>query len=188
LTAQEFSDSLNRKILDIVKNGKPMLIAVKSVAAMQSKRIFLEGKAKDGTSIGDYGYEELYVNPKNSPKKFTPRGKSGKTKKANGEKYVTGYFANYLEFKKTIGKNKGVNTVDLQLFGELSRDWANARVVANPNPTKVSPTEYIISLQTHNADKARRYGLDRVFGASKEERAMFKKVFEFEIRKALTNK
>jgi hypothetical protein len=190
-TTDGFIKNIDKKIAELLKTNKPLLIAVKSVTALQSKRIFLDGKNKNGNDIGDYSPNEIRVNPKNSPKKFTPRGKNGKTKKKNKEPYKTGYFANYLEFKKEIGGNEKINTVDLLLFGELNRDWANAKVItkgsiATPKEKQISVNEYVIDLKDVNLKKVKRYGVDTVFGLSKEERKQFYIVLNFELKKALT--
>lgn len=184
-TTGEVIKSIDKKLADLIKFNKPLLIAVKSVTALQSERIFIDAKNKTGGDIGDYSPNEVRINPKNSPKNFTPRGKNGQTKKKNGEKYKTGYFANYLEFKKAIGRNKGVNTVDLLLFGELSRDWANAKTLAKAEAKQISVNEYIIDLTPVNIKKVERYGVSNVFGLSKEEKEKFYTVLRFELKKAL---
>lgn len=184
-TTNDFIKSVDKKLADLIKYNKPLLLAVKSVTAIQSERIFLQGKNKSGNDIGDYSPNEVHINPKNSPKNFTPRGRNGKTKKKNGEPYKTGYFANYLEFKKTIGRNKNTNTVDLILFGELSRDWANAKTVAKAEPKKISVNEYVIDLMDINVKKVERYGASDVFGLSKDEKEKFYSTLRFELKKAL---
>lgn len=184
-TTNDLIKNIDKKIAELVKYNKPLLLAVKSVTALQSQRIFIDGKNKSGSEIGDYSPNEVRINPKDSPKNFTPRGKNGKTKKENGEPYKTGYFANYLEFKKTIGRNKNTNTVDLQLFGELSRDWANANTIAKAQPTKVSVNEYIIDLKAINVKKVERYGVNQVFGLSKSEKDKFYSTLQYELKKAL---
>lgn len=185
MTTNDFVKDLDKKIAELVKFDKPLLLSVKSVMALQSKRIFLDAKNKDGGDIGTYEGGEIYVNPNNSPKKFTPKGKSGATKKKNGEPYKTGYFANYLDYKKTIGGNKRTSGVDLLLFGELSRDWANAEVISKAEPKKVSPHEYVVDLKEFNKNKVERYGVDRVFGLSKFEKDTLLRVINDELLKAL---
>ena len=161
MTTNDFIKDLDKKIADLNKFDKPLLLGVKSVMALQSKRIFLDAKNKDGSDIGAYEGGEIYVNPNNSPKKFTPKGKSGATKKKNGEPYKTGYFANYLEYKKAIGGNKRTSGVDLLLFGELSRDWANAEVISKAEAKRISPHEYVVDLKEFNKNKVERYGVYR---------------------------
>lgn len=185
MTTEEFNKDLDKKIADLVKFDKPLLFGVKTVMALQSKRIFLDAKDKNGGNIGEYKSEDIYIDPKNSPKKFTPKGKDGKTKKKNGEPYRTGYFASYLDYKKAIGGNKRTSGVDLLLFGELSRDWANAEVVTKAEAKKISPHEYVVDLKELNKNKVERYGVDTVFGLSKSEKDTLLKVINFELLKAL---
>ncbi len=186
MTTDEFNKDLDKKIADLVKFDKPLLFGVKTVMALQSKRVFLDAKNKNGVDIGDYSPNEIRVNPKDAPNgKVKVGGKDGKTKKKNGEPYKTGYFANYLEYKKTIGENKRVNTVNLVLFGELSRDWANAEAIKDAEAKKINAHEYIVDLKKFNKDKVERYGVDTVFGLSKSEKDTLLKVINFELFKAL---
>lgn len=60
--------------------------------ALQKKRIFEEGKNSKGGQIGKYSTKPLYFDPKDSPVKFTPKGKTGKTQFADGKPHVTRYF------------------------------------------------------------------------------------------------
>ena len=186
MTTKEFSDKLDKQIAEIVKTDIPLMMAVKSVMALQSKRIWLEGRNKNGSAIGTYSKNELYINPKNSPKKFPTKGKYGETKFANGEKHKTGYFSNYLDYKKKIGRNKNVSTVNLQLYGELSRNWANGKIT-QPRALKSSVHKYYVALLDFNYKKVERYGVQQVFGLSKFELESFYKVLSYELAKALTN-
>tara|TARA_R110000868_G_scaffold207029_1_gene456029 strand:- start:1246 stop:1806 length:561 start_codon:yes stop_codon:yes gene_type:complete len=186
MTTKEFSEKLDKQIAEIVKTDIPLMIAVKSVMALQSKRIWLDAKNKSGSAIGSYVDKELYINPKNSPKKFQTKGKYGETKFANGEKHKTGYFFNYLDYKKKIGRNKNANTVNLQLWGELSRNWANGKI-SQAKANKSTVHKYYVSLLEHNYNKVERYGVQEVFGLSKFEKESFYKVINYELFKALTN-
>lgn len=200
MTTDEFIAKQQEKIDAIIKNDVPLFRAVRSVMALQSDRIFRKGLNKSGSDIGDYGNEEVYINPKNSPKSFPLYGKRGtkkvdaysiKTRKkvkvavtSGNTERQTGYFANWLEYKKTIGKNKLINTVDLNWTGELSRSWANGKV-SNPQATKINVHQYNVQISDFNADKVRRYGLNEVFGVSKYEKEMFVKTITEELARAL---
>lgn len=183
MTIDEFNKKLEEKIKLIEKENKPLLLAVKSITALQSKRIFLDGKNAAEAPIGEYKNREYWINPKNSPKKFTPKGKDGKTKFKNGEPHKTGYFTNWLAHKEAIGRNKRVKTVDLLYTGELSRNWANAEILSKAAATKITQHNYIVSLTQKNKDKTERYG--NVLGLSKKEKDIFLKVVQFELKKAL---
>lgn len=99
-------------------------VATTQLAEMKV-RIFEQGKDDNESSIGQYSTKPIYVNPNNSPKKFTPKGKTGKTKFANGELHKTRYFAQgYKDFKSEIGRNT-LGTVNLS----LSRDFQNKMTI-----------------------------------------------------------
>ncbi len=195
MTTSEFIKKQEAKINEIIKNNKPLLMAVSSVVAMQSKRIFIEGKNADGGIIGEYKGGGIYVSPNANKdlKSFPLTGKDGisenkkiysiKTKKAlkNKSSHRTGYFENYLAFKKAIGKNKLIQTVDLNLTGELHRHWANGDI-ANPGAQKINQHNYIVSITKEDQDKVDKY--DRVFNLSKKERETFLKVVKIELNKA----
>lgn len=190
MSTDEFIKKQQDKLNELIKENKPLALAVKSVMALQADRIFIKGQNSEGGDIGDYGYNEVHINPKDSPKKFTPRGKNGKTRKKNGEPYKTGYFANWLEYKKTIGKNKNINTVDLYWRGELLRNWANStsdgKALSNPNALKINANKYVVAISEYNANKVERYGLQRVFGVSKSEKEMFLKALNFEVNRFMS--
>lgn len=183
MTTNEFNKKLEEKIQLIEKENKPLLLAVKSVTALQSKRIFLDSQNVSNAPIGDYKNREYYVNPKNSPKKFPTKGKSGETKFKNGQAHRTGYFTNWLALKKTIGRNQRVNTVDLFYTGALSRNWANAEILSKASAIRVNQHNYIVSLTEANKAKVSRYG--NVFGLSKNEKDVFLKTVQFELKKSL---
>lgn len=185
MTTDQFIAKMNKKIEAIEKFDKPLELAVRSVMSLQSKRIFLEGKNSDEGLIGQYGNKEIYVSPNAYPtlKKFPLKGKAGKTTFKDGSPHKTGYFPDYLSFKKAVGKNKKISSVDLFLTGELHRDWANSEVVGKADATKVNQHNYIVTLSEENQNKVERYG--RVFNLSLRERGMFLKTVQFELGKAM---
>lgn len=182
MTTDEFIKKQQEKIDAIIKNDKPLLFAVRSVMALQSNRIFTKGLNKSGAPIGSYVGGELYVTLATSPKKFTPKGKPGSNVEKKNRK--TGYFQNYLTYKKTIGKNKTIQTVDLKLSNELNRNWANGKVLS-PQATKVNVHQYNVELSENNINKVQRYGVSEVFGLSKFEKDSFFKVLNDELILAL---
>lgn len=104
--------------------NKAILSAALTVNADMSERIFVDGKASDGSDIGKYNTtEELYVNPKNAPKKFPTKGKEGNAKFKDGTPHKTGYFESYAEFRKKVGRK--TNKVNLVLFGALQSNLSN---------------------------------------------------------------
>lgn len=185
MSVDEFNKKLDAKILAIQTQNKPLELAVRSVMTLQSRRIFVNAKNVDGGNIGEYVKKPVYISPnanKGLPN-FPLRGKSGKTKFENGKDHKTGYFENFLEFKKEIGRNKKVQSVDLFLTGELQRNWANAENLKDAKPNKISPNHYNISLRNENYLKTLRYG--NVFGVTPGEKEAFLEVAQFEYRKAL---
>ena len=88
------------------------------VLGMQKKRIFEEGKNANGGKIGNYSTKPTYFNPKDSPVKFQPRGKTGKTEFADGSPHVTRYFGGgYKEVRSTAGRR--TDRVNLDFTGKM---------------------------------------------------------------------
>lgn len=185
MTTQEFISKQNEKIAEIEKTNKPLELAVRSIMSLQSKRIFIDGKDASGNVIGNYKGGEIYVSPNKNKglPGFPLRGKSGKTEFGNGKRHKSGYFKNYLAFKKTIGRNKNISSVDLFLTGALSRNWANSQALTSAQATKVNQHNYIVTLTEENLKKTDRYG--NVFGLTKKERETFLSVINFELTKAM---
>ncbi len=191
MTTEEFNKSLEKKLLLILKENKPLLLGVRSVMALQSKRIWLDAKNKSGSPIGTYKGGSIYVSPK-PPKKskrsfgsFPLKGKGGKTTFKNGNKHKTGYFESYLAFKKVIGRNKRTSSVDLLLTGTLSQDWSNSEVVGKATANKINQHNYNVSLSQDSIDKVDRYGVNEVFGLSTIEKGKLLAVVRNELAKAL---
>lgn len=195
MTTDDFNKRLDGQIELLTKENKPFALAVKSIMAVQSKRIWLQGKNKEGSPIGTYtgGSDGIYASPK-APKgskrnlpAFPLKGKGGETEFKNGKKHKTGYFKNYPDFKKAIGRNQKVKTVDLFLTGTLASDWANADSTAQANAVRVDQNHYYVSLEKHNMDKIARYnGTENlVFGLSIVEKGQFLNTVRTELGKML---
>jgi len=107
-----------------IKEVEPRVrrVAGTTLLASNIARIHNEGKAVDDSRIGSYSTKPAYFSPERSPKKFTPKGKNGKSKFANGKRKKTRYFSNgYKGLRQEIGRQ--VNTVDLSFTGKLSREF-----------------------------------------------------------------
>lgn len=103
-------------------DGLLRAVALTSLAEIKT-RIHEEGKAADGADIGRYSTKPLYVNPRNSPKAFTPKGKTGRVKFESGKPLKTRYFADgYGGFKSFIGRNL-LGKVNLSLSGQLNKQF-----------------------------------------------------------------
>lgn len=190
MTTKQFIEKQNKVLDSLFKENKPLLIAVKSIMAVQSKRIFLDGKNASGSVIGKYSKKPIYVNPDNLPvgvsTAFPLKGKTGKSKFDDGTSHVSAYFPNYLAFKKKIGRNKRISSVDLILSGALNKDWSNSEVVnGEASAKKINPSHYVVAISEVNAKKAERYG--NVFGLQKREKQLFLNVLQDEVGKLMRN-
>lgn len=189
MTTDQYIAKMNKQIEEIIRFDRPLLMAVRSVMALQSIRIFLNGVNKNGSKIGNYITRDYYINPKTFKNKtgksgsFPLKGKSGETKFKNGEPHKTGYFPSFLAFKKTINLSTRFSTVDLFLSGELHRHWANGEVRGKAEARKISVRNYIVAISEKDLKKIERYG--NVFGLSTKEKSEFLRVAKFELAKAL---
>lgn len=120
--------------------------AALSVYAQHAPRIFEQGKAADGSPIGSYSTDPTYINPADSPQKFSPVGKTGRSTFKNGKPHVTRYFGGgYKQFRATVGRESG--TVNLDLFGDMRRNyvagWVGAQKYAYGfvNPAEAAKAE-----------------------------------------------
>lgn len=195
MSTDDFNKKLDNQIALITKENKPFFLAVKSIMAVQSKRIWIDGKNKEGANIGEYqNSPDIYISPKAIIKGATKplpgfplKGKTGKTEFKNGKKHKTGYFKSYPDFKKSIGRNQKVKTVDLFLTGTVASDWANADTTAQANATKINVNNYQVGLNDLSLKKVDKYNgaNNLVFGLSVKEKALFLDVVETELGKLL---
>ena len=83
------------------------------------QRIHTDGRASDGSDIGQYSIKPMYMNPKNSPMAFQPMGKTGRdTFIKSGKPHLTRYFdQGYRAFREEVGLASG--KVVLTLSGAL---------------------------------------------------------------------
>lgn len=181
MTTDGFIAKLNRQMEAIIKDDRPLMIAVRDIMALQSNRIFKRGLNSNETAIGQYKKKPIYVPLLDSPKSFTPKGKPGAAKKIKDRK--TGYFTSWLNYKETIGRNKNVKTVDLFWRGDLHRNWANGEMNEAAKAVKINQHNYITQLSDLNQNKVERYG--KVFNLSIRERGIFLSRIQQELAKAL---
>jgi hypothetical protein len=156
--------------------NRPFGIAVQSIHAERSERIFTDGRNADGASIGSYNdTNPIYVDPAKYPVKAGGKGefaiastfnpfdkrkqktKSLRQEKSRGNKLR--YFGSYKEFRAAIGREVGF--VDLNLIGDLKSNFEN-RSRGNPSATKISNNEYHVGLDAENSKK--KEGLEKRFG------------------------
>jgi hypothetical protein len=170
MTTDQFIQKQHRKIAEL-KSGKVIGIAAQDTHVKMVERIFEEGKETSGEKNKYNSTDSLYVNPNTeSPKRFPPKGKTGKTKFKNGEPHKTGYFDSYKDFRAKIGRETGF--VNLNLFGNLQNDFGKGVV-------KLS-NESWISTVTSTLNKPKLEKFADYFKLNKSERENFKEVLEFE--------
>lgn len=202
MTTNEWIAKNNRKLQELLRNDKPLFLAVASVMAEQSNRIFLKGLNTAGGLIGEYVKKPVRISREWVESLQLPgtsvvyQGKNGDTKHTNsrknnkdgkggwneGDEYKTGYFpGGFLEFKESIGRNKDIKSVDLYLTGTLHGHWANnpggVRSIANAR--KLTAHKYYVSITNDDADKVERYG--NVFGVNAKELKLFRDVAQYEL-------
>jgi hypothetical protein len=111
------------QVIDKLKNGllspetqdKIARTISLNLFASNQRRVNNEGLDVNMKNIGSYSTRPIYVNPKNSPVKFTPKTKVKKNP-------VTRYFGGgYREFRGFIGRPNEKVTVDLS--HKLRNEW-----------------------------------------------------------------
>jgi len=122
----EYKSNASEVIGNLKKNLMTADQLVSSISQMiyasNLRRIHNEGRTVDGKAIGVYSRKPMYVNPKYSPKKFAPKGKTGREYFKNGKQHKTRYFKDgYTGFRRTIGRSTSV--VNFQLTGTLLANW-----------------------------------------------------------------
>lgn len=204
MTPQEFIKDIQKKAAAIVKENIPLAIAVRTVVALTTQRIFADGKNSSDTNIGQYDTSRaMYINPDASPRLGADKasgvsglqkvGKTGESAFKNGKAHKTAYVANYKDFRNKIGRR--IDKVNLNLTGQLASDFANAKI--DPNFAKININEkdfkvnantYVVSLK--NAFNAiKRDGLEKKYGTvfqpTPEERKKFFDTANFELYRQL---
>lgn len=116
--------------IQYMEDLKPYTELFNHIKGLKAERIFLEGKDANGSDIGKYSTEPIYVNPKSAPRSFATKGKNGQTKFKNGKSHKTGYFAEYGNFKATIGEGDRVN---LRLFRNFEVSFKTAQSAKKEN-------------------------------------------------------
>jgi hypothetical protein len=176
MTTSEYIAKLKKK-LEILKEGKLVQIAATDTHDKMVERIFEKNLNELGNKIGEYSKNPIYVDPKDSPRSFPTKGKNGKEKFKNGKDHKTGYFKNYSDYKKELGRS---GEVDLKLHNRLKSDFEKGVV-------KESALKYTSGVNKDNADKIK--GIESNFGSvfdlTKNERENFTNVLEFETLKLL---
>lgn len=153
-------DTLIRQINSMINAKNAGIAAVNSVLAAQKKRIFVDGKASDGSKIGTYSTTPASISKKNQARN------TGKT-------YFKG---GYRQYKSLIGK--GSSFVNLRNTDQMQMDLSTQTIGVN---------EFGIGFNNDfNADKMKwneeRFNKE-ISNTTNKEDNLFVKVFEFEINK-----
>lgn len=202
-TGLSFMQSQDKLLNELYQNNTPLQIAATEAHRVMVKRIFEEGKDSDGAAIKEpAGSPPIYINPKDSPKKFTPIGK-GEGKKSEGKvkplsKKVQSYeFSNkkgHLVSKvKTVALKAGgldrktryfgggyaefkklIGRDKLVLFGTMRNDF-------RAGIKKLDQSSWVSYFKNSvNAKKAdgleERYQKGEIFSLTKDEILLFKKL------------
>lgn len=154
--------------------------AARQTHLTMANRIFIEGKNTSESNIGRYNSTDpIYVNPRNSPRKFTPAGKPGSNVKKS--KRATRWFASYRDYRAAAGRETA--KVNLNLFGLLQSDFV----------TGFSGNGLVYtSVLKNTINQKKREGLEKrfnakIFSISKDEQALFSKLSGQEFNKIMTN-
>jgi hypothetical protein len=175
MTTDQYIKNQHAKINEL-KSGVVIGIAAQDTHVKMVERIFEEGKDSSGEKAKYNSSDPIYVNPNTeSPKRFPPKGKTGKTKFKNGEPHKTGYFNSYKDFRQKIGRETGF--MNLNLFGNLQNDFGKG-VVKLTNESWISTVTSVL-----NKGKLEKFA--DYFSLNKDERLNFKDVLEFESLKIL---
>jgi hypothetical protein len=162
---------LNSLIERFRKLGSPANIerAALTVFSEMNTRIFEDGKASNGGPIGSYSTDPAYISLSASPRKITPRGKTGKTKFSDGRPHTSAYFKDgYKGFRRAVGRD--ADNVNLKLFGDLQRAW-----VAGPKPGGYL-FGYASAGEERKADGNESRFKKEIFSTTKAERELFLKL------------
>lgn len=198
-----YISSLEKRVKEIEK-GKPLEIAVRTVIADMSIRIYQRGKGSNGTQIGSYSTTETFIGQNAGPNKkpfrgkleFQPFNKAQRSKTGKPGYFGKTFKGGYAQFKKELGLLSQGNQVNLRLFNDLQSDWANASIVkgnrvVNPGkPLRVNKNTFVITLKRRNNQVKRKalegkYG--RIFDTTKGEQKIVREIYSFEAARILGN-
>lgn len=216
-SVEQYLLETERKISQIIELNIPFERAVRNIVAMQARRIFIDGIKSDGSPIGQYSTDPIYVNPNTgaSPRKTSQKTRSGfvleglePTVGKFGEHIFTARTAHrgvpgtkagdphrttylpggYKELRNRTGRR--IDRVNITFSNDLLSDFCNAQVAAKAAPVKISANEYHVSLK-RSINQLKREGLEKrygtIFNLMTKEREAFFKTLDFNFRKALAD-
>lgn len=154
-----------RKRLNAVTMTDAGRVAARSVLPQMRTRIFDRGEDRSGAQIGSYSREPIYI----SLSQMTRTGVGEQTRGGKSKKFPGGY----AQYKSAIGA-RGFN---LRNFGVMMRDFAA------PIETVQGTRLTLTFKQDRSKNIAENY--PQAWNMSPEEKAIFTKVYTFELQKRL---
>lgn len=179
LTIDQYISKLRQQQAEL-RGTRAVFIAASTAHADQVERIFTDGNAVS-ESIGNYNDSDpIYIDPADSPRAVTPKGKSGNKVFKNGKPHKTAFFSSYQEFRKAVSRESSF--VNLDLTGRLKSEYENS-LQRQDNFNFESRLRTDLSEQKAIGNQ-RRFG-KVIFGASDKERDTFRETMRFEINRVL---
>ena|SRR5690606_36997513 len=160
-----FTDKVRARLTDI-NVQESLRVASIDILPVMRKRIFDEGKDRDGNSIGSYSTAPIYIS-----KKEMSRTGGGRETKGGKTKYFEG---GYKAYKQSLGRGE---KFDLRNFGVMMRDF-----LAPQETVSGFSLKYTFK-QKRSENIAENYPL--AWGLSKSEIDIVQKTFTFELAKRL---
>ena len=183
MTVKEYNANSDRFLVNIEKLNRPFQVAVQSSVQQIGNRIFDEGKKSDGSDIGQYSTEPIYVNPK-----FTPndngikptKGKGGQHLFKNGKEHQTTFIeGGYKDYQKRMGKNN--DKVYLKDHNILQSDFRKGNTA-----TKINANKYVIQLD-NKENFGKIDGLNERYGMITDPMGQEIETFERNVNLELNN-
>ena len=183
---QKVVEELLRQINALKASGDALKVAASTVHQKMADRVFGQGKDASGGAIngGEYSTKPMYVSTSKMAKEVQAKGKTGKSKKKNGEPYKSKYFeGGYKQFRKETGRARqpeGITDfVNLRYTGQMERDFD----IAADGKKYVSGFGNSTNAKKADGNEIRNGG--PIFAPTKQEISLFGDVFNFEINKRL---
>jgi hypothetical protein len=194
MTPTEFAIEIRRKIEALRRNNRPLNVAAASTHTKMTKRIFVDGKARNESSIGSYSIKDIWINPNKTAtrnkKGFSPlKGKNGDTEfKTNPTRQrKTSYFKGWKDFRSVQGLQTAV--VDLNYTGDMFKDFAKSNLPFLDQVVQLNLNEYASTftreINTKKAKGNEEHFRKSIFELSNSEKDNFYRILELELKQAL---
>jgi hypothetical protein len=207
MTPTEFAIEIRRKIEALRRNNRPLNVAAASTHTKMSKRIFVEGKARNESSIGSYSTKDIYLKELKDPiggfgKKKKPYGIAARNRKGlypkkgidGNEKFkttdrarITSYFKGWKDFRSVQGLQTAV--VDLNYTGDMFKDFAKSNLPFLDQVVQLNLNEYASTftreINTKKAKGNEEHFRKSIFELSNSEKDNFYRILELELKQAL---